>query len=207
MRIKKILNLLILVVTSVLSSVSFAAGNSDYGDSPLTPNNPSSYSTGIDPNAPAATTTTTTSTKSTSTNSTNSTMDMNAASDGSTVSNTKEINDTGIFTISSGQKCIPSCEGTYLLNGQSYTALLFLKDARNAILLLPYQSKDSLNFKQLMAQKNMLVGTWKPKDDGSIEFKSVAANSTTKTKAKRWSSSNSRSYRDYNDSNSYYDNY
>lgn len=139
---------------------------------------------------------------------------MNAAQD-ATESVTKPTSD-GVFTIANGQKCIPSCEGTFLSDGQTVTAILFLKDAYNAMLVAPYSSKDSLNLKQLMAQKNAVNGTWKPKEDGTIEFKALTskksvvantdtANTTTNTNPNKIKTRR-RSYNNYYN-NGYYDNY
>lgn len=84
----------------------------------------------------------------------------------------KSMKGVGVFTRATGDKCDPSCEGTFAANDKSENALLFLKDERNAFMIVPYTSQDSTTMKQLMAQKNMLKGTWKQKDDGTIEFRS-----------------------------------
>lgn len=221
MFIKKFPQYLTFITALLLSTNIFAVDNSDVmSNSMVSPSstyggsvsNTTNQTTATDPLSAGSTSTTST------TNNTNSTMNMNAASDG-VDTNLKTPTDTGIFTVASGQKCIPSCEGTYVINGQNYPALLFLNDARTAFLISPYHSKDSLNFKQLTSQKNTLKGSWKPRDNGSIEFRATAATAsttTTKYRGKRWSSNNSNKYsrsssassNSYNNNDdNYYDNY
>ena len=78
--------------------------------------------------------------------------------------------ETGIFTPAQNDECDPTCQGSYVVNGQTSNALLCLKNDTAAELVDPYASNGQLTLQNFEKMKS-IAGTWKKNSDGTFTIK------------------------------------